>query len=168
MPDLDHEPIIERVLRFVQKMIEYSDGLFYIAHQVVNAPLIIAVDLQREDFLMAMLAEPGATRHDLKIISQVFAYMQERIVSIVPPNQLIPYIGDNCFTPPRHAIIDGCTTQLVSAEIYAELIEPIDSRLISFYYRKAMIHLRSVSNQHIPTFQRMVKLICLQINDHAA
>jgi len=167
-PDLDNAPLIRKLFRFVEQMVECSDGLFYVAYQVIHSAFIIAVDLLGEDFLLAMLEEPDAAKRDLQVISEVLAYLQENICSIIPKSQFVPYVGDTRFTPPGVGIIDGCTTQLISPETYNELVEPYDTRLASFFPRGALMHLCGASSQHIPTFRCMANLRCVQLNDRAA
>jgi len=167
-PDLDKDPLVRKLLRFVEQMVEHSDGLFYIAYQVIHSAFIVAVDLLGEGFLLAMVEEPNAARHDLEVIAGVLSFLQEKICSIIPPAQFVPYIGDTRFTPPGVGIIDGCTTQLISSGTYASLVEPLDARLASYFPRGALMHLCGSSSQHIPAFRGMAKLRCVQLNDRAA
>ena len=62
----------------------------------------------------------------------------------------------------------GCSTQLLSPELYRDFIAPLDDRLLSVYPHGGMIHLCGAHTQHIPVWRDMQSLRAIQLNDRAA
>ena len=82
--------------------------------------------------------------------------------------QLQPVISWNRTQPPGYGQLCGCTTQLVSGELYREMVAPLDNALLSVYPKGGMIHICGAHAQHIDAFRDMPALKVVQFNDRAA
>lgn len=132
------------------------------------SPLNISVNLFGEEMLAAMLTDPTEARHDLQVINDVLTEIHQWYLRHIPLHRLQPVISWARTQPPGYGQICGCTTQLVSASLYEELLYPLDSRLLGVYPKGGMIHLCGSHGHLIPHFARMEHLKCVQLNDRAA
>lgn len=121
-----------------------------------------------QELLLAMLDEPEAARHDLRIINQTLRAMHRWYQETLPPSQLQPVVGSYRTQPPGFGQLCGCTTQLISEEHYRDFIAPLDAELLGEYPNGGMIHLCGSHLQHIPAWREMKKLRAVQVNDRAA
>jgi hypothetical protein len=93
--------------------------------------------------------------------------MYKRFIKIIPENQFQPICAIGRCQPRGYGQIDGCATQLISAEIYNEFILPFDNQLLSMFPNGGMIHLCGSHTQHLKTWKEMRLLKAIQINDRA-
>ena len=135
---------------------------------VIASPLNIAVNLYGEEILVAMLLEPEAAHHDLRIINEVLIELHQWYRAHIPAQQLQPVVACGRTQPPGHGQLCGCTTQLLSPTLYEEFIMPLDDALLGVYPHGGMIHLCGSHTQLIPLFAKMPHLKCVQLNDKAA
>jgi hypothetical protein len=106
--------------------------------------------------------------HDMTVINQALCDMHRWYLANIPPRQLQPVISWNRTQPPGYGQLCGCTTQLVSADMYAETVAPLDEELLGAYPHGGMMHLCGSHTHLIPVFRGMKKLRAIQINDKAA
>ena len=135
---------------------------------VIASPLNIAVNLYGEEILVAMLMDPEAAHHDLKIINEVLTELHQWYRAHIPQQQLQPVVACGRCQPPGHGQICGCTSQLLSPGLYEEFIMPLDDALLGVYPHGGLIHLCGSHTQLIPLFAKMPHLKCVQLNDKAA
>lgn len=128
----------------------------------------IAVNLYGEEILVAMLSEPEAAEHDLRIINEVLKEIHSWYLAHIPMKRLQPVISWDRTQPPGYGQICGCTTQLVSPALYEEFLYPLDNELLGVYPRGGMIHLCGSHGHLIPLFAKMQNLKSVQLNDRAA
>lgn len=141
----------------------------FFAPQVLASPLNIAVNLYGEEFLMALVLEPDAARHDLRIITDTIVAMVRWYQANMPPMQFQPVGPAGRCQPRGFGQICGCSTQLLSRQSYQEFIAPLDAQVLSAYPQSAgMIHLCGSHTQHIPTWRDMPEMRAVQLNDRAA
>jgi len=133
----------------------------------ISSALNIAVNLYGEEILVAMLIEPERAFHDLQIINDVLCEIHNWYLKALPEQQLQPVISWERTQPPGYGQICGCTTQLVSGEIYKDLIAPLDAQLLSQYPGGGMIHLCGAHEHILPMLRDMKQLKAVQINDRA-
>ena len=129
--------------------------------------LNVAVNLYGEDFLVA-LTRPDAARHDLAVINRLLCDLHQWYRAHLPVAQLQAVVAAGRCQPPGHGQLCGCTTHLLSAEVYREFIAPLDDALLSVYPHGGMIHLCGVHTQHLPVWREMASLRAVQLNDRAA
>ncbi|MCL1794934.1 MAG: hypothetical protein FWG34_13840 [Oscillospiraceae bacterium] len=134
----------------------------------IASVLNIAVNLYGERILTAMLCDPGAAAHDLKIINDVLVDLHRRMIALLPAGQLQPVIPDGRIQMPESGQICGCTTQLISPECYRDMIAPLDGELLGVYPNGGMVHLCGAHEHHIPAFRDMKTLRAVQLNDRAS
>ena len=118
--------------------------------------------------LLAMLTDPDAVRHDLRVISDLLCAIHRWYLAHVPPEQVQCILPNGRCQPPGYGQLCGCTTQLVSGATYREFVAPLDDELLSTYPHGGMIHLCGMHTQHIPAWNEMRSLRALQLNDRAA
>lgn len=134
----------------------------------IASSLNISVNLYGEEMLAAMLTDPEDARHDLQIINDVLMEIHRWYLDHIPLHRLQPVISWARTQPPGYGQICGCTTQLVSADLYEELVYPLDNALLGVYPKGGMIHLCGSHRHLIPLFARMEHLKSVQLNDRAA
>jgi len=135
---------------------------------VIASALNVAVNLYGQEFLAALHERPEAARHDLGVINRVLCDLHRWYLRRVPLQQLQPVVSWQRTQPPGFGQLCGCSTQLVSGEMYGEFIAALDDALLSTYPMGGMIHLCGTHTQHIPVWRGMRRLRAVQINDRAA
>jgi hypothetical protein len=134
----------------------------------IASALNVAVNLHGEDFLVALVAEPQAAAHDLRVINDTLIALHRWYLDHLPLEQLQPVVATERTQPPGCGQLCGCSTHLVSARMYAERVAPLDAALLSTYPRPGMIHLCGAHLQHLAVWRRMPSLGAVQLNDRAA
>ena len=69
---------------------------------------------------------------------------------------------------PGHVSLYGCTSHLLSAELYREFGAPPDAELLASAPAGGLIHLCGDHRRHIPAWRAMPALRAVQLNDRAA
>ena len=167
-PDLENNETWALAKRIALAFLDWNVTAPVFEMPVIASPLNIAVNLYGEEILVAMLMEPEAAHHDLKIINEVLVELHQWYRSHIPARQLLPVVSTGRCQPPEHGQICGCTSQLLSPGLYEEFIMPLDDALLGVYPHGGMIHLCGSHTQLIPLFAKMPHLKCVQLNDKAA
>ena len=167
-PDLNNNETFQFSLRAAKHFAKAGDNFTLFALPVIASPLNIAVNLYGAEFLVACIEEPETARKDLETIARVQIKVHETFRRIIPPKQLQLCVGFARIQPPGYGQICGCSTHLVSGEIYAELIADLDDAVLGVYENGGMIHLCGGHTQHIEAFRNMPHLKSAQLNDRAA
>lgn len=134
----------------------------------IASALNISVNLYGEEILVDMISDPEAAEHDLQIINEVLIEIHKWYLEHIPMSQLQPVISWARTQPPGYGQICGCTTQLLSPELYERFIYPLDNALLGEYPNGGMIHLCGKHLQLLPLFARMENLKSVQLNDRAS
>ncbi|MHB1459905.1 MAG: hypothetical protein ACYC1M_01305 [Armatimonadota bacterium] len=134
----------------------------------IASSLNIAVNLYGEKILLALYDEPEKAVHDLKIINTLLCSLHRWYLQNIPIKQLQPVVSGHRTQPPGYGQLCGCTTQLVSGDLYRRYIAPLDDELLSIYPHGGMIHLCGSHTQHMPAWHQMSSLRAVQLNDKAA
>jgi len=166
-PDLDRDPTWALARRLALAFLEARVRVPLFGLPTIASALNIAVNLYGQRILLAMLTEPDAVRHDLRVINDLLGALHRHYLACMPLEQLQPVVADRRTQPPGYGQLCGCTTQLVSPSQYAELIAPLDAELLSLYPHGGMIHLCGVHAQHNPVWREMASLRAVQMNDRA-
>lgn len=167
-PDLDHNETWSLAKRLALAFLDHNVTVPLFEMPVIASALNIAVNLYGEEILVAMVLEPDAAHHDLRIINEVLIEMHRWHRAHIPEQQLQPVASTGRAQPPGHGQLCGCTCQLLSPGLYEEFIMPLDNALLGVYPHGGMIHLCGSHAQLIPLFARMEHLKSVQLNDRAA
>ena len=167
-PDWEHDELWQKTVLMTEAFLQSDQKLVLFGLPVIASVLNIAVNLYGEEILVEMLGEPELARHDLNIINDLLIKLHQWFNGVLPRRQLQPVVSWNRTQPPGYGQLCGCTNQLLSKELYAEFIAPLDDALLGVYPNGGMIHLCGSHLQHIETFAAMKNLRALQLNDKAA
>lgn len=167
-PDLEHDETFQLSLRAARRFAEVGGELTLFGLPTIASTLNIAINLYGQEILIAMLEDPEAARADLETINRTLIRIHRAFMEILPPRQLQPVISWARTQPPGYGQICGCSTQLLSGELYREMIADLDEEMLSTYEHGGMIHLCGSHAQHIETFRNMKSLRAVQVNDRAA
>lgn len=167
-PDLERSETWELAVRVAEAFLAQDVKLPLFGLPTIASALNIAVNLYGEEILVAMLMEPEAARHDLRIINDTLKKIHEWYRKRIPFRQLQPVISWERTQPHGYGQLCGCTTQLLSAELYREQVMYLDDQLLAVYPNGGMIHLCGSHTHLIPCFARMEHLRSVQLNDRAA
>jgi len=167
-PDINKCEAWQIAKRAAEAFVRQEVSLPLFGLPTIASALNIAVNLYGDEILAAMLAEPENARHDLKIINDTLCELHDWYRSILPSAQLQPVIAYERTQPPGYGQICGCTTQLVSGEVYRDMIAPLDAALLAVYPHGGMIHLCGAHQHIIPVLRDMPNLKAVQINDRTA
>jgi len=167
-PDLGTDPTWALARELAEAFIAAKTPVPLFGMATLSSALNVLLNLYGQECLVAMLADPEATRHDLRVINDVIGTLHEWYRAHVPAAQLQPVVADCRTQPPGFGQICGCSTQLLSADLYREFIAPLDGEILSAYPGGGMIHLCGTHTQHIPIWREMGCVRALQLNDRAA
>lgn len=134
----------------------------------IASALNVAVNLYGPAFLEAMALRPEAAEHDLRVINALLITLHRWYQEHIPRAQLQPVVAAYRCQPPGYGQLCGCTTHLISAEPYRDMVAPLDAALLGAYPRGGMIHLCGEHRQHLATWRNMPALRAVQLNDRAA
>ena len=166
-PPLDSCPAWRNAKIQTEMFLELELPVPLFSGSYITSPLVEAVNLYSEDFLVAALQDPDAARHDLRVLCDVQVQMRKWYVDNVPVEQLQWVAPRLRGTPPGMSQIDGCTAQLVSPELYAEMIAPLDAESLLVAPRGGMIHICGYHSHHLPTWREARWLRALQLSGDA-
>ena len=168
MPDLGNHPLWIHCKKATEAYLEADVPLVDFGLPTIASPLNIALNLYGQEFLIAMLADPEAAHHDLDIITELLCRLHRWFRDHIPADRLQCVVSNSRYQPTGCGQICGCSTQLISGELYAEFIAPRDEALLKVYPNPGMIHLCGSHTQHIENFRSMKHLRIIQLNDLAA
>ncbi len=167
-PDLENDETFRLSIRAAKRFAEVGGTFPLFGLPTIASALNIAVNLYGEEILVAMLLEPEEARKDLETITRVLVRIHEAFRAIIPEKQLQPVISWERTQPMGYGQVCGCTTQLVSTDVYRDMIADLDERVLNVYPHGGMIHLCGSHAQHIETFRNMPSLKAVQLNDRAS
>jgi len=167
-PDLDNCPTWLLARNLANEFVKANVKVPLFGTPTIASSLNVAVNLYGQKILLSMMTDPEAAKHDLKIINGTLCEIHKWYIANVPSEQLQPVISWERTQPPGFGQLCGCTTQLVSPDMYKEFIAPLDEEILSLYPNGGMIHLCGSHTQHIPVWHEMKNLHALQLNDTAA
>ena len=167
-PEMDAHPAFNLAQRLAAAFVDARVSVPFFAPPVLSSPLNIALNLFGQEFLVALLCEPDAARHDLRIIADTIKRLHRWFQEHIAFEQLQMVETCGRIQPQGHGQICGCSTQLLSCDQYREMISPLDQEILGLYRGGGMIHLCGSHSQHIPTWKEMAALRAVQLNDRAA
>jgi len=167
MPDLEKDETWQLARRAAQAFLDADVALPLFGLPTLSSALNIFVNLYGEEGLFTMLDDEDAAMHDLTVINDLIRSLHRWYLTHIPLQQLQPVISWDRTQPPGYGQLCGCTSQLVSGDMYARMIAPLDDALLAEYPHGGMIHLCGAHEQLLPTFRSMPHLRSLQLNDRA-
>ena len=167
-PDLEHNETFQLSVRAAKRFAEVGGAFPIFGLPTIASALNIAVNLYGQEILMEMLEDPDNARKDLETINRLLVKLHQTFREIIPHRQLQPVVSWERTQPPCYGQICGCTTQLLSGDLYREMIADLDAEVLRVYENGGMIHLCGSHAQHIPTFREMPELKSVQLHDRAA
>lgn len=167
-PDLDRNETWQLARTAAEAFLQTGAALPLFGLPTIASALNIALNLYGGELLVAMLEKPDAVRRDLRVINDLLCELHRWYIDRIPARQLQPVVAGHRTQPPGFGQICGCSTQLLSPELYRDFIAPLDAELLSVYPNGGMIHLCGGHTQHIPVWRKMEALRAIQLNDRAA
>ena len=167
-PDLLANETFQIALRAAQHFARVGGDFPIFGLPVIASPLNIGLNLYGQELLIAMLEEPESARKDLETINRTLIRAHRIFRENIPPKQLQCPVPDTRTQPPGYGQICGCSTHLLSGDLYRDMVADLDDSLLSVYPKGGMIHLCGGHTQHIEVFRRMKHLKTIQLNDRAA
>jgi len=167
-PDLDHDETFQLSIRAAKRFAEAGGKFPLFGLPTIASVMNIAVNLYGQEILIEMLEDPENARRDLETINRTLVRIHEAFRAILPEEQLQPVISWARTQPPGFGQICGCTTQLISGELYRDMVMDLDEAVLNVYPHGGMIHLCGSHRQHIENFRKMKCLRAVQVNDRAA
>ena len=129
----------------------------------IASALNIGVNLQGAELLMAMQEEPEAAAHDLKVINDVLIAVHKRFRELLPHEQIKPVGSIHRSLPNGYGQLCGCSTQMLSGQLYADMVAPLDAQLLDVFPKGGMIHLCGSHKQHMQAWADMPQMRVLQV-----
>ena len=166
-PPLDNCPAWQQAKSQTEMFLELELPVPLYSGPYITSPLVEAVNLHSQAFLIAMLNDPDAARHDLRVLCDVQVQMRKWYVDNVSTEQLQWVAPRLRCTPYGMSQIDGCTHQLVGPDLYAEMVAPLDAESLLVAPRGGMIHICGYHTHHVPIWREMDCLRALQLSGDA-
>ena len=169
VPDPLGCPLVREALEVVDRILDITKGRIPIELPHIPSPLMLAVDLFGEEFLIALADEDiEPSRRLLEELTLFGERLAATFIQRFPDAPLRGYYtGGWNLMPLGYSCLLGCTTQLVSPTTYAELIADLDQRLLGRPWQGGCMHLCGHHTQHAATWGAMPELKALQLNDAA-
>ncbi len=134
----------------------------------LSSALNVAINLYGQAIIVAMMTDPEAAAHDLRVINDVIGELHRWYIGALPEAQLQCIVPAFRCQPPGYGQLCGCSTQLLSPGLYRDFIAALDAELLSIYPHGGMIHLCGEHGHHNPAWREMSALRAVQTNDRAS
>ncbi len=167
-PDLDADEMWRDAREVASAFVERGAAGVLFGSPTLSSALNVAVNLYGERFLETLAMDPEAASRDLATINALLRDLHRWYRQHVPREQLQGVVAAHRCQPPGFGQLCGCSTQLLSAEMYREFVAPLDADLLRDYPGGGMIHLCGGHTQHISVWREMPALRAVQLNDDAA
>ena len=167
-PDLDNNEVYLLSERAAKAFVASGVRLPLYGLPTIASALNIAVNLYGQNVFAAMYEEPECIMHDLRVINDLLIELHRRFKAIIPAENLQPVVSWERTQPYCCGQICGCSTQMISLDMYREFVAELDEALLAVYENGGMIHLCGTHTQHIPAFREMKSLNALQLHNRAA
>ena len=167
-PDLESSEIWQLTKRALNAFLEADVALPLFSLPHMSSTMNTALNLYSGDILEAILLEPEAAAADLNVIAKLIRDLHIYFRDRVPESQLQMHCSPTRTQMPGCGELCGCSTQLLSGPLYAEMAAALDDDILSVYPNGGLIHLCGSHTQHIETFRNMKSLTSVQLNDRAS
>ena len=167
-PDFKNSELWQRCVWFYEEIINRNINLPFLATQILGSPTVGIFNLYKENVLYGFYDDPEGVRHDLRVLTDTLIYLHKWFLMKIPKEIFQPICIDGRLQPRGCGQLCGCTTQLISNEIYEEFLFPLDKEIFSLYENGGLYHLCGAHTQHIKTWQSWKELKAVQLNDRAS
>ena len=168
IPDLDEHHEFQEMLSLLRFVAEATRERVPVEIPYVSEPLILAVDLFGEEFLLLLAADPQRADRFLDALTEFILDMRRRFCEAVPGAPLMPHGSCGRAMPEGYNLLYECTTQLISGPAYQRHFLDRDRDLMRCGAGGAGIHLCGRHTQHCDAWQDAGELKMIQLNDRAA
>src|SRR5208282_2834401 len=137
-PDLENNPTWRKAQAIALDFVSRNLALPLYEMPTLSSPLNIAMNLYGGDFLITMLDDPPAARHDLRVITDLILTLHRWYRDHVPLAQLQSAASPHRCKPPGFDQICGCSTHVISGDQYARFIAPLDEEILATFPQGGM------------------------------
>ena len=162
-PDLKTDPLWALARECAERAVAMNTSVPLMTPPCLSSPLNVMLNLYGADVYFAMLEDPDAVRRDLAVIHELVLTTRQWYIDNVPTRQFQGAAALVRCQPPGYGQIDGCSTQMISPELYADMIAPLDAEILGLYPNGGMIHLCGAHTQHCRTWREMASLRAVQL-----
>lgn len=167
VPDLEHNEVWKMAQRLTLAMVDSGVKVPFFTTQVLGEPWNQTFNIYRDRAMMAFYDNPEGMHRDIDVVTDTLVEMHKWYNSVIPKDQFQPIcFGGRC-QPRGYGQMCGCSTHLISNEIYEEFFRHEDQRILDLYPNGGMFHLCGHHLQHIPSWKEMPKVRAFQTNDLA-
>ena len=166
-PVLDDNEVFIEMIDLAKFVVEATEGRIPIEIPYISEPLVEAVNVFGEEFLLALAHERELVEKVLDEITSTIIAMRRRFFKAVPGFAFWPHGFSFRIMPEQHTLLFGCTTQLISPEAYRKYILERDRRLLRCHALGGCIHLCGHHTQHLETWKSMSEVKAFQLNGDA-
>jgi len=167
VPDLEHNETWKQAQNLVLAFVDSGVKLPFTETTVLGEPWNQTINLYKEDGLMAFYDNPKAIKRDLTVVADTLVEMHKWFIKTIPAEQFQPICSCGRCQPRGFGQMCGCSTHLISNEIYEEFVREEDEKILNLYPNGCMYHLCGHHTQHIPSWMNMPKVRAFQTNDLA-
>jgi len=167
-PDLEQSTLWQACTRLYGELLARDIRLPFLATQILGSPTVGIFNLYKENILYGFYDNPGGVKRDLRVLTDLLLLLHKWFLEKIPQEQFQPVCVDGRLQPRGCGQMCGCTTQLISNELYEEFIFPLDKEIFALYENGGLYHLCGAHTQHIKTWRSWDDLKAVQLNDRAA
>ncbi len=167
VPDLETNEIWKMAQRLAEAQAAAGVKLPYYTTQVLGEPWNQFFNIYGDRALYGFYDDPDGMKRDLGVVTDTLAEMHKWYLKTIPADQYQPIMPQCRFQPAGHGQMCGCSTHLVSHDIYEEFVRPQDERIAALFPHGAMFHLCGGHAQHLPSWREMPDICAYQLNDRA-
>jgi len=167
-PDLDRNPSWRRAQAVAHAFVARDVPGVLFGLPTIASALNVALNLYGQEIILAMMTDPEAVAHDLRVINDLLCDLHRWYRAPLPAAQLQCIAVEGRCQPPGFGQLCGCSTQLLSPGLYRDFVAPLDEELLAVYPHGGMIHLCGTHTQHLPVWREVLPLRAVQMNDRAA
>ena len=162
-PDLATDPLWARARECAERAVAMGTTVPLMTPPCLSSPLNVILNLYGDEVYFAMLEDPDAVRADLAVIQELVLTTRQWYIDNMPARQFQGAAALVRCQPPGYGQIDGCSTQMISPELYADMIAPLDGEILGLYPNGGMIHLCGSHTQHCGTWSKMDVVRAVQL-----
>ena len=163
-PDLAHNEMWQLATDFYSALVESAVTLPVFGTPCLSSALNEATNLYGEKFLLAMAIDTSAARRDLELINDVLVVLHGWFRRNIPEQQLGVAALSVRTMPPGYGHIDGCSTHLISGDMYRDVVSDLDEALLAIHPKGGMVHLCGRHTQHIDSWRAMKSVRVIQLS----
>jgi hypothetical protein len=162
--NLASHPTWQDTVRFSEALLALDIPAMHLGMPTISSALNIAMNLYGQEFLIALLAEPAAADHDLRVINDLLVEVHQWYIDNVPADVLQPICADSRYQPAGFGQLCACSAQLISTDTYAQHIMPLDAEILALYPNGGMVHICGNHTHQIPNWWSMPEVRAIQFN----